>query len=545
MTARLRITAAVAVLASAVAAAAGPTAGAAGLELDPTFAGTGTTALGVRAGGVSGVAAFAGRVYLASDRGAITAVGTDGENVGSYGVDGTARLAGLGDLALVPSPRSGDPAGLFAAGARAEFVVDVTRLDGRGHLDPKWGTGGHALLFTDLTAPSLTFAAITVDPSRPGGLFAAAFRYGTYDPRTNHFGDSTLYITRLDPSGTVDQTYGVSGIATIVVPVVDAGLVTPSAGLTAAADGSLNVSIVERGTDFIAGTHPTRFGSAQITPTGAPVTGLGGRVLTGRGAVSGVVTSAADGRGGILVADTYSRSPRLRRFGPDGTLDAAYGSVKLPPTSYLAMQSAAGRILLLGNSARTGAGARVVQLTTRGSHAGNIAFGITDQPVNAQLRRLTTDEYGRAIVAGTVGGIDFAREETDNPFLAVARLRTVPPDLDLQSGAAIRVRPDGGVDLTLACARGVPGGCRRTRLVVRQDATVLARAVVAPTPAGHTRTLHLRTGRTGRALAAARVKADVWLTPAVVRPERGQQTIPVVRVRRLAPGRAPLRRASR
>ncbi|MFN2509038.1 MAG: delta-60 repeat domain-containing protein [Chthoniobacterales bacterium] len=182
-----------------------------------------------------------------------------------------------------------------------------------GDLDSTFGTGGEAMI--DFNQSTDIAHAVALQPD--GKLVAAGTSYTDDDYWNGHFA-----LTRQNPDGTLDTTFGVDGKVTTDFP----GRAAAISALVVQPDGK----IVVAGTDFIL---------ARYNPDGSLDSSFGNRgiVMTnfaGQRSHASALALQADGKivaaGTHFVAfssdDSSDTDFALARYNPDGTLDATFGS---------------------------------------------------------------------------------------------------------------------------------------------------------------------------------------------------------------------------
>lgn len=248
----------------------------------------------------------------------------DGSLDASFGEAGTAAVGddarlGAGDalkvqpdgrIVVAYSEREFDETDVGGPAGRGEVRrAAVARLDPSGALDATFGYGGtHSGLFVPFPAVGLA-DGVLVDSS--GRIVVV----GAAEIEVNHYGSA---LTRLDPSGSLDPTFGEAGVVVVDLLSVETG--------------------VPHVADDVAPTQ-TSFDLAQQSD---------GKLLT--------VGTWWDS-GGMLVA----------RFGPDGSLDPSFGAdgVVVGPgddLNYSLALQANGKIVVAGNTAAGPPEALVVRL---------------------------------------------------------------------------------------------------------------------------------------------------------------------------------------
>jgi uncharacterized delta-60 repeat protein len=236
---------------------------------------------------------------------------------------------GTGGMVSLSLPNGFSPGAVAVRGGRivvagssglSPQVAALARLDGSGHLDPTFGTGG--IVLTPMAGVSLgaTRVAIAAD----GSVTAAGF---SYDSALNW----RAFVARYDASGVLDASYGAGGIA--LVPLAEN---VNMGDLAVESDGRAVV---------VGGVGPppppqtsllpyTNFYVARFDASGAPDASFGtGGVVTG--AVDGYFEGVALQPDGAIVAGGPAEPPGgdlealIARFLPDGSPDATFRNGRL------------------------------------------------------------------------------------------------------------------------------------------------------------------------------------------------------------------------
>jgi uncharacterized delta-60 repeat protein len=260
------------------------------------------------------VATAPGRVVLSVDGGAITgadAAGTGNQIVSDHGDPGGGQDPG------VALPDGGAVVSASAAPGPAEIV----ELAANGELDPSFGSGGVVRVGVDL--PEFLVSQIVRQPD--GKLVLV----GDETPDPNSDVATRLVLVRLDPDGSLDESFGSAGVdvlplvgscASCVALAVRSGgglVVTGTAGAQSATAGHIGYWVVE-----------------GLTSTGAPDPSFGqsGVVMlaqNGAGAVGVDLAVLPDGDIVTLGAGYFSLgSPygyEVDRLLPSGAPDPAFG----------------------------------------------------------------------------------------------------------------------------------------------------------------------------------------------------------------------------
>jgi uncharacterized delta-60 repeat protein len=192
-----------------------------------------------------------------------------------------------------------------------------------GQLDPSFGAGG--LVVTDLQNLGDHARDIAVQPN--GKVVVAGWTRQTADPVQT---DSDFAVTRYDPDGSLDSSFGVGGI---VVTDFGGGSSDAAEAVVRQSDGK--IVVVGWRTSFLApGSTDGDFAVARYNTDGSLDSGFGvaGRRTTNVGgtfdAATGVVVQpdgklVVAGRAGDNEVNTWDFG--LVRYNPNGTLDASFG----------------------------------------------------------------------------------------------------------------------------------------------------------------------------------------------------------------------------
>lgn len=246
----------------------------------------------------------------------------------------------------------GKVVGVGMSGNRAT----VARLTGKGSLDPAFGIGGIAIV---PLAGDADAAAVALQPD--GRIVVAGVSY------TEFHDHSMLFVARLNRDGTLDESYGRSGIVAVSIlpPTPPVGDVhypdyINHLGLGLAPDGRAVVGGLARsGTGKnraflmrfeLDGTLDGSFGAA-----GRTFVQFGEGVLINRVTFGPLVQSDGKtimfGTYNLLSGGTGVLFDFAVRMGVDGRIDASFGvdgEVVLPLVPSQALQQSDGRILVAG-----------------------------------------------------------------------------------------------------------------------------------------------------------------------------------------------------
>jgi uncharacterized delta-60 repeat protein len=331
----------------------------------------------------------------------------DGSLDGSFGTAGLVTTAFPGEQAtsassvalqadgrIVVSGRTANP-------AQAERLV-LARYDGDGHLDSSFGAGG--LVNLSVAGSSLAFTTRVTVQEDGHIVFAGANDVGL---------PSRFLLARFNGDGSLDDSFGTSGVVTTDVPGSGTGIsrvaMQPDGRIVAA--GSVSVT---GGEQFVLARYD---GGGNLDGS----FGTGGLVFTdfGQGyASAGDMVLQENGR--IVVVGRVGLSGAqiaLARYESDGSLDGSFGMAGLVTTSFpdyssVAAQSVAlqadGRIVAAGFAVAT-SGSRFAVARYEGDPIGATHFEVSapaevtaGQPFDVTVSAV--DDNGNVVpdYAGTV-----------------------------------------------------------------------------------------------------------------------------------------------
>ena len=307
----------------------------------------------------------------------------------------------------------------------------LVRLNPDGSLDTAFGNGGFPS--ASLTTPqydSINATSVLVQSDQKIVVAAAA----------DTIFDNTWSLVRYNPDGTLDTSFGSSGIATI----------------TWAADRQTPLDVVEQadGKLLIAGQTPEQqngpadgFELVRLTSSGAidPTFNGGQPIATGVAgsdvAASYSVAVQANGKillaGGIHNLDKFWDNFGILRFNSDGSLDTTFGNDGLASTSF--DEESMGVWQEYDNVTMGLSPNGSIVVTAQGSTQ------INDEPSAFMTARFTGDPPPPTTPTVTVS--DTGGAYTGNPYPATAlvdgaaNLEGVTPTLAITPAAAPRARP--------------------------------------------------------------------------------------------------------
>src|SRR5437660_4294349 len=210
-----------------------------------------------------------------------------------------------------------------------------------GDLDPTFGTGG--MVMTDLNRSTDLANAVAIQSD--GKLVVVGQTY-----KQNDFSNEDFVVTRYNPDGTLDTTFGRGGKVRTDFP----GLAAVPSSVVIQPDGK----IVVAGGAFPLFTFAGNFEVVRYNPNGSldRSFGNGGIVTTTfpEGSYASDVALAPDGKiiaaGTVFVdfipGESSNTDFALARYNPDGTPDAAFGSGGQVSTDFVGMEDDAFSVLI-------------------------------------------------------------------------------------------------------------------------------------------------------------------------------------------------------
>jgi uncharacterized delta-60 repeat protein len=210
-----------------------------------------------------------------------------------------------------------------------------------GDLDPTFGTGG--MVMTDLNHSTDIANAVAVQPD--GKLVVVGQAY-----KQNDFSGEDFVVTRYNPDGTLDATFGRGGKVRTDFP----GLASVPSAVVIQPDGK----IVVAGGAFPLFTFAGNFELVRYNPNGSLDTsfGNGGIVTTifPEGSYAFDVALQPDGKiiaaGTVFVdfdpGDMSDTDFALARYNPDGSLDTTFGNSGMVMTDFLGHEDDAFSVLI-------------------------------------------------------------------------------------------------------------------------------------------------------------------------------------------------------
>jgi uncharacterized delta-60 repeat protein len=210
-----------------------------------------------------------------------------------------------------------------------------------------------------------------------------------------------LQLTRLNPDGAVDRSFGVAGTLRRQDGFCSQAECSPVAALP---DGRLVITPTTE--SFSAPTAGTSWVVRRLTADGEPDTTFGadGSSTLGTGIVGSSITAFPDGSL-AAVGRTADGSAQIRRLTPSGEVDPAFngGTALALPSGFRwgnALTRADGTVDLLGYGAA--GGTRVLRLTRSGSYDPGFGDGgSVDLPESGLAARLYAVSDGGVVVTGS------------------------------------------------------------------------------------------------------------------------------------------------
>jgi uncharacterized delta-60 repeat protein len=323
----------------------------------------------------------------------------------------------------------------YPAGTGSDFYVQRYLAD--GSLDPDFGTYGNGgssrISFTaayDSELPRAvalqTDGKIVVAGNTPGG-----------------FG-----IARLNSNGTIDTTFGASGLISFRFASNDAADVEAMAIQT---DGRI----------VLVGTSADKFAFARLLPSGAFDTTFNGSgkvtistLSNKNGGSARAMAIQADGKivgVGIRPALSGKQSTgpdfAIIRLNPNGTLDSGFGSGGKVFTDFAGLDDRAFAVAIDGNGKLVVGGWGKVGSALGRADIGFYRFALTRYNQNGTLD--TTFGSSGKVTAGPAGyreQIDGLAIQADGKIVGVGNM--TDPDVIVNDATVTRFNPDGTLDLT-------------------------------------------------------------------------------------------------
>jgi uncharacterized delta-60 repeat protein len=427
-------------------------------DLDPTF-GTGglvTTDFGGRGDfGLAVALQSDGKIVAAGNSSAVgvfsvsfalARYNTNGSLDSTFGSSGTVltsfggNLSAAFDVAVQPDGKI-VVVGVAGSGA-AGSDFGIARYSATGTLDPTFGTGG--LVTTDFGGGSDQANGVALQPD--GKIVVVG-------PLQGKFG-----VARYNPDGSLDSTFGSGGkVITDASPSFDGafdvavwnGKIVVGGGTGLFASGASDFQLVRYDSD---GTLDSSFGGSGIVTTDFGASdNIFGIAVTADGKIT-----AAGGTKGASPGDFA-----VARYNSDGSLDSTFDGDGKATTDFSAdsddvgegvVVQPTGSITVAGiaGSGSPGTAFAVVRYTATGNldtafGSGGKASAVFGNPINNAFDILAQPD-GKVVVAG--GTADFTRGVTD---FALARFLDAPTILNV----SVDVKPDSSNNVIPLQANGV------------------------------------------------------------------------------------------
>jgi uncharacterized delta-60 repeat protein len=227
------------------------------------------------------------------------------------------------------------------------------------------------------TIPYLNGGSATTLAVQPDGKFIVGGAADTTSPSSQSGGNAA--VSRLANNGSIDTTFGTSGVATLPIDGETASVaVAPDGGILALAIG-LQTTTANGSSTTTEETHLVRLTSGGSLDTSF---GTGGQVLLGAQPLTGAAGLAVLADGDIYASVAQESSPSsaptgtVFRFLSNGTADSAFGSSGSVALGFAAVATAAGPGggVLVGGAKLSAAGIPTGQLEEL-NQAGSPASG--------------------------------------------------------------------------------------------------------------------------------------------------------------------------
>src|SRR5438094_3404297 len=318
------------------------------------------------------------------------------------------------------------------------FISPQVARAAAGDLDPTFGTGGMAT--TDINHSTDIANAVAVQAD--GKLVVVGQTY-----KQNDFSDEDFVVTRYNPDGTLDTTFGRGGKVRTDFP----GLAAVPSAVVIQSDGK----IVVAGGAFPQFTFAGNFEVVRYNPNGSldRSFGNGGIVTTTfpQGSYAFDVALQPDGKivaAGTVFVDFIPGEPSntdfaLARYNPDGTPDATFGSGGQVSTDFVGMEDDAFSVLIQPDGKIVAVGSANDPATYYNFAAVRyLSNGVVDTTFGV-AGKVTTD-FG-------VGGFDRAQSAALQPDgRIVAAGFAISQNGGVQNFAVVRYTSSGVLDTTVS-----------------------------------------------------------------------------------------------
>ena len=446
-----------------------PTAG----QFDPTFGSGGVVTTALSKNDFD----YAYRTAVQPD-GKIITVGQVGFSASRYGLtrynpNGSLDTSfGSGGKVVVGSSNESHYA--FDIALQPNGKIDITdanswtvlQFNPNGSLDTSFGKKGVASIsFTGYPTGYATYCRLVIQPPAPGsteGKIVVAGDVGTYT-------DGVFGLARLNPSGSLDTSFGIGGEVTTTIGTGAGYYASPSGGVVLQGDGKI-VVVGHAGPSNPTASNPWAFLVARYNTNGSLDAGFGSGGITTT-VVAPVAFQAAQAllvqpEDGKIVAAGNANNVQpgitaweLVRYNPDGSLDTGfgYGGIETLATGGTIRGAAIGsdgNIVVAGNAGGSFAVGFLVQPTIIGGVTHAVGSpdptfgtgGVATTPVGAGSNYgsgLAVQPDGRIVVAG------YGQVGTRNQFV-VLRYLSSAPQIGSFTASPDSVTTGGSVTLTAA-----------------------------------------------------------------------------------------------
>lgn len=341
---------------------------------------------------------------------------TPGELDPSFGTGGVVTTAfgnwAVAGAAAIQPDGKVVTAGETTVGGKNEFIS--TRMEPDGALDPTYGLGGIAV---PQFAGSSGANAIALEPDGKI-ILAGASTVGNVQ---------SFAVVRLDPNGSLDQTFGHGGLAAVRIgsaSIANAVALQPDGKIVVggtALDGGLRFAAARLNLD---GSIDQTFGSGGVAELGPPAVDWGMSLQRNGDIVLAGETGGQTGLqsltsllapeltivpGSLLETVTsYGQEYMAARLGPDGRLDPGFGNggfVTLPidasAVAFAVSSLANGDTVLAGNAFTNRIVTVLARLLPSGALDGSYGTGgLLTLPLTQGVNAITARRNGETVVAG-------------------------------------------------------------------------------------------------------------------------------------------------
>jgi uncharacterized delta-60 repeat protein len=242
----------------------------------------------------------------------------------SFGTEGLVRQSFPLEQYGYPADIVVQPDGRILIGGGSVDGARILRYDLAGTLDTTFGDNGTVIFGPEVDGSVIAMAVrpdgkIVVAGRRTGGFFTSLDWY--------------RYVTRLNPDGSLDTSFGTSGFTVV--------------GLVGANDNDLfDLALQPDGKIVVGGRRwPSDFYLVRLNEDGSPDTGFGaGGELTTTFPTgdSGIASILLRPDGKILAVGSTTHSIGIARYEPDGSLDSGFGQGGLVVSNILEKAAWAG-----------------------------------------------------------------------------------------------------------------------------------------------------------------------------------------------------------